>query len=69
VLRKLDLDGKPILSGHNDRLARIAVPEPISPRLFLAGLIRLLTQGPTMQLCITCQRLPVEGDYKRLLQA
>jgi copper homeostasis protein (lipoprotein) len=71
VLRKLDLEGQPIRSGHNDRLQRLAVPEPISPRLFLAGLFRLLPQGPTIQLCITGQRLPVapEGDYKRLLQA
>jgi hypothetical protein len=71
VLRKLDLEGQPIRSGHNDRLQRLAVPEPISPRLFLAGLFRLLPQGPTMQLCITGQRLPValEGDYRRLLQA
>ena len=71
VLRKLDLEGQPIRSGHNDRLQRLAVPEPISPRLFLAGLFRLLPQGLTMQLCITGQRLPValEGDYKRLLQA
>ncbi|MCX5953277.1 MAG: META domain-containing protein [Cyanobacteria bacterium] len=71
VLRKLDLEGQPIRSGHNDRLQRLAVPEPISPRLFLAGLFRLLPQGPTIQLCMTGQRLPValEGDYKRLLQA
>ncbi len=71
VLRKLDLEGQPIRSGHNDRLTRLAMPEPISPRLLLAGLFRLLPQGPTMQLCITGQRLPValEGDYKRLLQA
>jgi uncharacterized lipoprotein YbaY len=71
VLRKLDLEGQPIRSGHNDRLTRLAVPAPIEPRLFLAGLFRLLPQGPTMQLCITGQRLPVavEGDYKRLLQA
>ena len=71
VLRKLDLDGQPIRSEHNDRLQRLTVPEPISPRLFLAGLFRLLPQGPTMQLCITGQRLPValEGDYNRLLQA
>ena len=71
VLRKLDLEGQPIRSEHNDRLTRLTVPEPISPRLFLAGLFRLLPQGPTMQLCITGQRLPValEGDYKRLLQA
>ena len=71
VLRKLDLEGQPIRSGPNDRLTRLAVPEPISPRLFLAGLFRLLPQGPTMQLCVTGQRLLVslEGDYKRLLQA
>ena len=71
VLRKLDLEGQPIRSEHNDRLQRLAVPEPISPRLFLAGLFRLLPQGPTIQLCMTGQRLPValEGDYKRLLQA
>ena len=30
VLRKLDLEGKPIRSGHNDRLTRLAVPEPKS---------------------------------------
>jgi len=71
MLRKLDLEGKPIRSEHNDRLTRLAAAEPISPRLFLAGLFRLLPQGPTMQLCVTGQRLPValEGDYKRLLQA
>ncbi len=71
VLRKLDLEGQPIRSEHNDRLMRLTVPEPISPRLSLAGLFRLLPQGPTMQLCVTGQRLPValEGDYKRLLQA
>ncbi|GDX74868.1 hypothetical protein LBMAG40_15250 [Cyanobium sp.] len=71
VLRKLDLEGKPIRSEHNDRLTRLAAAEPISPRLFLAGLFRLLPQGPAMQLCVTGQRLPValEGDYKRLLQA
>jgi heat shock protein HslJ len=71
VLRKLDLEGQPIRSEHNDRLTRLAVPEPISPRLFLAGLFSLLPQGPTMQLCVTGQRLPValEGDYRRLLQA
>jgi copper homeostasis protein (lipoprotein) len=71
VLRKLDLEGQPIRSGHNDRLTRLTVPEPISPLLFLAGLFRLLPQGPTIQLCITGQRLPValEGDYRRLLQA
>jgi len=71
VLRKLDLEGQPIRSEHNDRLQRLTVPEPISPRLLLAGLFRLLPQGPTMQLCVTGQRLPValEGDYKRLLQA
>jgi len=71
VLRKLDLEGQPIRSEHNDRLMRLAAAEPISPRLFLAGLFRLLPQGPTMQLCVTGQRLPValEGNYKRLLQA
>jgi copper homeostasis protein (lipoprotein) len=71
VLRKLDLEGQPVRSGHNDRLTRLAVPEPISPRLLLAGLFSLLPQGPTMQLCVTGQRLPValEGDYRRLLQA
>jgi hypothetical protein len=71
VLRKLDLEGQPIRSEHNDQLTRLAAAEPISPRLFLAGLFRLLPQGPTMQLCVTGQRLPValEGDYKRLLQA
>ena len=71
VLRKLDLDGKPFSPGSNDRLLRLAVPEPIAPRLFLAGLFRLLPQGPTMQLCATGQRLPVAlaGDYRRLQQA
>ena len=71
MLRKLDQEGQPIRSGHNDRLTRLAVPEPISPRLFLAGLFRLLPQGPTMQLCVSGERLPValEGDYRHLLQA
>ena len=71
VLRKLDLEGQPIRSGHNDRLLRLAVPQPIAPRLFLLGLFRILPQGPTMQLCATGQRLPValEGDYRHLQQA
>ena len=71
VQRKLDLEGIQIRSGHNDRLTRLAVPEPISPRLLLAGLLRLLPQGPSMQLCVSGERLPValEGDYRRVLQA
>ena len=71
VLRKLDLEGQPIRSGHSDRLQRLALPQPIAPRLFLLGLFRLLPQGPTLQLCATGQRLPValEGDYRRLEQA
>jgi copper homeostasis protein (lipoprotein) len=71
VLLKHDLEGQPIRSDYNDLLTLLTVPEPISPRLFLAGMFRLLPQGPNIRLCVTGQRLPValEGDYKRLLQA
>ncbi|MFN6340358.1 MAG: YbaY family lipoprotein [Cyanobacteriota bacterium] len=68
ALRKLDLEGRPIRSGQNDRLGRLAVAEPIDPRLHLVGLFRYLADAPSLELCATGHRLPVamEGDYLRL---
>ena len=71
ALRKLDLEGRPIRSGHNDRLERMAVAKPIDPRLHLVGLFRYLADAPSLELCATGHRLPVamEGDYLQLEKA
>lgn len=71
ALAKLDLEGRPIRSRHNARLRRLAVAEPIEPRLHLRGLFRYLADAPSLELCATGQRLPVamEGDYLRLERA
>ncbi|MFM7360373.1 MAG: META domain-containing protein [Cyanobium sp.] len=71
ALRKLDLEGRPIASAHNDRLRRLERPAPIEPRLFLVGLFSYLADAPNIRLCVTPQRLPVamEGDYRALERA
>jgi copper homeostasis protein (lipoprotein) len=71
ALRKLDLDGQPIRSGHPDRLPRLATPDPIEPRLLLPGMFRYMADAASLRLCATGTRLPVamEGDYLRLERA
>lgn len=68
ALRKLDLLGKPIESGHNDRLLRLPEPRLIEPRLMLTGMFTYMADAATITLCVDGQRLPVamEGDYKAL---
>ena len=71
ALRKLDLDGQPIRSGHPDRLPRLTTPDPIEPRLLLPGMFRYMADAASLRLCATGTRLPVamEGDYLRLERA
>jgi uncharacterized lipoprotein NlpE involved in copper resistance len=71
ALQKLDLQGRPIPSRHPNRLQRLAVPQPIEPRLHLLGMMRYLADAATIQLCATGQRLPIsmEADYLRLERA
>ncbi|MGB5136099.1 MAG: META domain-containing protein [Prochlorococcaceae cyanobacterium] len=70
-LRKLDLEGQPIRSRHNDRLTRLSQPAPIDPRLNLVGLFRYMADAPSIQLCATGRTLPVamEADYLKLERA
>ena len=71
ALAKLDLQGEPIRSRQPDRLQRLATPQPIDPRLHLAGMFRYLADAATIRLCATGARLPVamEADYRRLERA
>jgi copper homeostasis protein (lipoprotein) len=70
-LRKLDLEGQPIRSRHNDRLTRLSEPQPIDPRLHLVGLFRYMADAPSIELCATGRTLPVamEADYLKLERA
>jgi uncharacterized lipoprotein YbaY len=71
ALRPLDLEGRPVVSGPHDRLRRLAVAEPLDPRLHLLGLFRYMADAPSLELCATGARLPVamEGDYLKLEKA
>jgi copper homeostasis protein (lipoprotein) len=71
ALRKLDLEGRPIVPAHNDRLRRLPRPTPLEPRLYLVGLFSYLADAAHIRLCATGQRLPVamEGDYRALERA
>jgi len=71
ALAKLDLQGEPIRSRQPDRLQRLATPQPIDPRLHLAGMFRYQADAATIRLCATGARLPVamEADYRRLERA
>ena len=71
ALAKLDLQGEPIRSRQPDRLQRLATPQPIDPRLHLAGMFRYLADAANIRLCATGARLPVamEADYRRLERA
>lgn len=68
ALRKLDLDGKPIESSHNDRLARLAQAALIEPQLLLTGMFSYMADAAGIKLCVNSQWLPVamEGDYLAL---
>ena len=68
TLRKLDLVGKPVESGHNDRLHRLPEPRLIEPRLMLTGMFTYMADAASLTLCADGQRLPVamEGDYRAL---
>jgi len=71
ALAKLDLQGEPLRSRQPERLQRLATPQPIDPRLHLAGMFRYLADAATIRLCATGARLPVamEADYRRLERA
>jgi uncharacterized lipoprotein YbaY/uncharacterized lipoprotein NlpE involved in copper resistance len=68
ALRKLDLQGNPIESAHNDRLRRQPIFTPITPRLLLQGLFVYLADAATIVLCADDRSVPVamEADYKAL---
>jgi copper homeostasis protein (lipoprotein) len=68
ALQKLDLEGNPIESSHNDRLTRLPAPRLIEPQLLLTGMFTCMADAATITLCVDNQRLPVamEGDYKAL---
>lgn len=68
ALRKLDLEGKVIESGHNDRLARLPAASPIEPRLLLTGMFTYVADAAAITLCADDRRLPVamEADYRAL---
>ncbi|MFM7266401.1 MAG: META domain-containing protein [Cyanobium sp.] len=71
ALQKLDLQGEPIRSRHNERLPRLAQVSPIEPRLHLAGMFRYFADAASIRLCATGSQLPVamEGDYRALERA
>lgn len=68
ALRKLDLQGQPIASAHNDRLERQPQFTPIEPRLFLKGMFAYLADAPSIVLCADNRSVPVamEADYAAL---
>jgi copper homeostasis protein (lipoprotein) len=70
-LRKLDTAGKPIASGHGDRLERLAQAELIEPRLKVNGLFIYMADAAVITLCADGSRLPVamEGDFRALQAA
>jgi uncharacterized lipoprotein YbaY/uncharacterized lipoprotein NlpE involved in copper resistance len=71
ALAKLDLQGQPIRSRQPDRLQRLATPQPIDPRLHLAGMFSYFADVASIRLCATGAWLAVamEADYLRLERA
>ena len=71
ALAKLDRQGEPLRSRQPERLQRLATPQPIDPRLPLAGMFRYQADAANLRLCATGARLPVamEADYLRLERA
>ena len=68
ALRKLDLQGKPIDSAHDDRLRRLPGFAPIEPRLLLAGMFVYMADAAHIVLCADGRSVPVamEADYPAL---
>ncbi|MCX7098257.1 MAG: META domain-containing protein [Methylococcales bacterium] len=60
ALQKLDTQGKTIQSSLNYTLSRIAVFEPLEPRMPLRGMYNYMADAGLFQECLTGQRLPVE---------
>jgi copper homeostasis protein (lipoprotein) len=71
ALARLDPQGAPLRSRQPDRLQRLTTPQPIDPRLHLAGMFRYMADAANIRLCATGARLPVamEADYRRLERA
>jgi len=71
ALAKLDLQGEPIRSRQPERLQRLATPQPIDPRLHLAGMFSYFADVASIRLCATGAWLAVamEADYLRLERA
>jgi copper homeostasis protein (lipoprotein) len=71
ALRRLDTEGRPIDSAHNDILQRLPAPAPIEPRLTLAGMFSYQADAPRIVLCADGRSLPVQmaGDYLALERA
>jgi copper homeostasis protein (lipoprotein) len=71
VLHKLDANGKPFASPHNEPLQRLTKPALIEPRLKLTGMFTYMADAATITLCEDGRRLPVamEADYKALERA
>jgi copper homeostasis protein (lipoprotein) len=70
-LEKLDLEGKPIESSVSHRLAGIADPAPLEPRLSMRGMFSYMADSPVFEECLTRRKLPVamEADYVALERA
>jgi copper homeostasis protein (lipoprotein) len=70
-LLKLDTAGKPIATGHSDRLERLPQPELIEPHLKTSGLFIYMADAAVITLCADGSRLPVamEGDFLALQAA
>jgi copper homeostasis protein (lipoprotein) len=70
-LRKLDTAGKPIASGHSDRLERLPQAALIEPRLEISGLFIYMADAAVITLCADDSRMPVamEGDFRALQAA
>lgn len=68
AMRKLNLQGQPVLSGQPDRLERLETYTPIEPRLSVAGMFSYQADAASITLCADGRRLPVatDGDYQAL---
>lgn len=68
ALRKLDRQGKPIESSHDDRLRRQTTSTPIEPRLHLTGMFGYMADAASIVLCADDRVVPVamEADYHAL---
>jgi copper homeostasis protein (lipoprotein) len=62
TLRKLDLEGREIDSGHNYSLTRREPFDPIEPRLLMRGMYRYQADAGIFQECLTGWELPVAQE-------